>query len=232
MPQSIWQPFREPATLLDTATIRPLYNLFSNSKQNAAQRLHPRTLAVIVSLVLHATPSLLQQRVLHNLIDVVRVYQSEEVLLATLRNQHIPALDADRVRDYQRALTSSLLHNVVRTISTHNATREARHTAAQLLSVTIKTSKEVGKLLRPDHDWSGIGIILQSSTDYVLRFLVADALRCLIQNGADRTLLWPKGSAPEIIHEFPIEAHVTDSWLLTIRSYLSDIDQKQSFKGR
>lgn len=132
---------------------------------------------------------------------------------------------------YQRSLTKSLVHNVVRFISGGSATLEAKRAVAQVLSVMNKGTADLGTLLRPNQDLPLLGDALLTSDDYVLRFLVADVVRGLIQNGVDRNLLWPDGSAPESIEEFPSEQHVTDSWLLNVRDYLSSVDQKQSFKG-
>ncbi|KPI39563.1 uncharacterized protein AB675_3378 [Cyphellophora attinorum] len=227
---AILAPFKKPAELIATASLRPLYSLLGNAKRNPNLQLHPRTLAGILSLILHAVPSLQQQRAVHSLLDAVGVYQSEETLSAALKSRKLDVSTND-LHSYQRSLTKSLVHNVVRFISGGSATPEARRAVAQLLSIMNKGTNDLGTLLRPSQHLTVLGDALLTSDDYVLRILVADVMRGLIQNGVDRTSLWPHGTAPESIEKFPSEQHATDSWLLNARDYLSSVDQKQSFKG-
>lgn len=232
MPDDIWKPFREPAGTFSTAIIRPLYALFSNSKQNAGLRLHPSTLAATISLILHAQPSLQQQRVLHNLTEVARLYQDDDALSRAFKQQKLAGMKANKIREYQETLSSRLLFTTIRVVDSQTVTLEGRRCAAQILSVAAKGTPNVKDILDAARDFSRLGNVLQSSGDYLLRFLVGDTIRELQHKGMNRTHLWPPELNFDQASYFPISQHSTLSWLLDLREYLSKADQKYAFDNR
>ena len=198
MPELIWEPFRQPTNPFRQQIIRPLFDVLNPI--NSKQNLSLR----------------LPPRTLSAIISLVLHAQW------SARQQRVLHHLIEAVRECHQILRSSLLQETIKTISNPGALPVARWTAAQILRIIVHARSGVHK------DLKGLGNIILSTKDYVLRYLVADVFREVLHNGAPPDALWPDGA--QQIHDFPVQQNTSTAWLGDVRDYFSAIDQSHAFQ--
>ncbi|OAP54881.1 hypothetical protein AYL99_10581 [Fonsecaea erecta] len=220
LPADIVKPFRQPFTPTESSSLRDLQKALENGQPKNINRLDSQSFYVVTSVVLQFPYSETQSKLLYLFMDTIRRYKDEHTLapvLSLARATTISPAEAKEQGDYiGRKLGTCIL----------------RHLLAQFLSVLLRSSSVVANQIMETDESPYLETILATGESYFLRILIADVVRELLFNGAEREPLKKSCNRRSIVDDFPLSKNGDSMWLSKIVDHLSAHDVARASVGR
>lgn len=190
-----------------------------------ALRLSPNVFINLVTIILDAQGSPLQQRLLYSFVATLRTWKDDVAVRATIDRKSISGIAKEDFTRHRDTLMQGVARVAVRAASDDTIALEARRIAAQILAIVIKDDAGVRDVVLALRDCHLLGRTVQEHGDYVLRIMIADVLRDLTYHHALDRSCWPTSTAQELVDVFPSQRSITSKWLLRMQDYLSEVDK-------
>ncbi|OCT54506.1 hypothetical protein CLCR_00753 [Cladophialophora carrionii] len=238
IPKDIIAPFRKPFRPTDSSLLRDLAKLLENGRPyKNIVRLDSQSFYSVVSIVLHFPYSVVQSKLLYIFMDTIRQYKNEHTLTSVLSSIHGADLTPNEVKEQGDYIGKKLCACVLRHLVSREKEAQLRWTHNSSPSwFTLVLRQEIrlwkwqnGKNLQSRRCLALtstsplLTTILEVDRSHFLRILVADVIRELLYNGAERVVFGPSPGLRRIVENFPLSPVGDSKWMGEVIEYFSQI---------
>ncbi|KAI1614394.1 hypothetical protein EDD36DRAFT_225641 [Exophiala viscosa] len=229
VPDDIKQLYRPSFQPTESHDLRDLQKILEDGRPKNILRLVPSSLCSVISIVLYYPNSQAQSKLLYLFMETVRQYKNETVFGNLMARVQTEPVTAESIRERSQYVSKKLAACVLHHLTNDGKDIQLRWRAAQFLSVILQDNPAAGEVVMQSQEFHRLHSILEADQSHVLRVLVADIVRELLHNGAERATLKSSPGSQRIIDEFPVAKEADSVWLSRAVEHLSDTDVGRAF---
>ncbi|KAJ9606306.1 hypothetical protein H2200_009267 [Cladophialophora chaetospira] len=222
LPNDVIAPFRKPFHPNESSSLRDLAKLLENGRPHKdITRLEKQSFYYVATIVLHFPYSVVQNKLLYLFMETVRQYKNLDTWSSVLSRVHGIDLTPAEVKEQGDFIGRKLSSVVLRHLVSRDKVTQLRWKLAQFLSVLVQFSTAARAQVTEMTECQHLAVILETDHDHVLRILVADAIRAMLYNGAERAIFGTSPAIRKIIKNLPRSKTGDSRWL---GEYLNRVD--------
>ncbi|KAJ9620688.1 hypothetical protein H2204_012174 [Knufia peltigerae] len=228
IPIEIVLPFRKTSLTDANFPLRDLHKVLENGRPKNILRLAPVSLCTIASIVLQVPYSLVQLKLIHLLMDLLRQHRNEAAFSAVLTRARATSVTPDDVKTQKDLICKNMATCVLRLLTSTDKNQLLRYTMAQLLAVVLYTSPTARESNASAPEWRALASLIETDENCLLRVLTANVVRQMSCTKMESALFKKSLGSLRDIDAFPVSEQADSDWLNRIMEYVNISKERYS----
>ncbi|KIW17675.1 hypothetical protein PV08_04870 [Exophiala spinifera] len=221
IPSEVVSPFQKTSLTDSNFSLRDLNKVLEHGRPKNILRLAPASLCTVVSIVLQVPYSLVQLKLLHLIMGVVRQHRNEDAFAAALTRAHGVSVTPVAVKTQKDIICKNIASCVLRHLTSADKNQRLRFTMAQLLAVVLCTSPMARESVASAPEWRALASLIATEEDCLLRVLTANAVRQMLCNNVESAVFKKSLRSGGNLDALPISESADSDWLYRIMDYVN-----------